>query len=267
MNQQLRRNVLFNTVGSLTFYICQAAMNLLVTALAGVTANGLLATAMTIANVGLSFASYGMRTFQVSDMDGKYSDRTYLYSRYLTVAAAWVVCMGFAFVNAYSAQQRWVIFLYTGYRLVESWSDVWHGFLQRAERMDIVGVSFGVRGLVTAGTVVAGLFITHDLVITLAVLLALNLAYVLAVDIPLARRHADFAAKGRAGLRALLWECLPLALYASLNTSISSTPRYFCERILGEVQLNYFANVFLPVMLLQVAAVYLQQHQIGRAHV
>ena len=34
-------------------------------------------------------------------------------------------------------------------------------------------------------------------------------------------------------------------------------PRYFCERILGSVALNYFANVFLPVMLLQVAAVYL----------
>ena len=145
--KQLGKNVLFNTAGSLTFYICQAAMKLLVTALAGVQANGLLATAMTIANVGLSFASYGMRTFQVSDLEGKYTDRTYLRSRWLTVAAAWVACMAFAFANAYTARQRWVIFLYTGYRLVESWSDVWHGFLQKAERMDIVGISFGGGGI------------------------------------------------------------------------------------------------------------------------
>lgn len=255
--KQLGKNVLFNTAGSLTFYICQAAMNLLVTALAGVQANGLLATAMTIANVGLSFASYGMRTFQVSDLEGKYTDRTYLRSRWLTVAAAWVACTVFAFANAYTARQRWVIFLYTGYRLVESWSDVWHGFLQKAERMDIVGISFGARGLVTAGSVILGLLLTKDLVITLALLLALNLGYVLGVDIPLARKTADLAAKGGGSVFALLWECLPLALYASLNTSIGSTPRYFCERILGEVQLNYFANVFLPVMLLQVAAVYL----------
>ena len=41
MEKQLRRNVLFNTAGSLIFYFCQAAMNLLVTALAGVEANGL----------------------------------------------------------------------------------------------------------------------------------------------------------------------------------------------------------------------------------
>mgnify|MGYP000624601938 FL=1 len=150
MNSQLRRNLVFNTAGSLLFYVCQAAMNLLVTALAGAAANGLLATATTIANVGLSFASYGMRTFQVSDEAGKYTDRTYLASRFVTVALAWAACVGFAFVNAYTARQRWVIFLYTGYRLVESASDVWHGFLQKAERMDIVGISFGVRGGFTA---------------------------------------------------------------------------------------------------------------------
>ena len=55
MNRQLRKNLIFNTAGSLLFYICQASMNLLVTALSGAAANGLLATAMTIANVGLSF--------------------------------------------------------------------------------------------------------------------------------------------------------------------------------------------------------------------
>ncbi len=81
----MRRNVLFNTAGSLLFYICQAAITLLVTALAGPEANGLLATGMTIANVCLSAASYGMRTFQVSDLTGKYTDRSYLLSRYITL--------------------------------------------------------------------------------------------------------------------------------------------------------------------------------------
>lgn len=257
MNSQLQRNLVFNTAGSLLFYVCQAVMNLLVTALAGVEANGLLATAMTIANVALSAASFGMRTFQVSDLRSQYADRTYLLSRYLTVALAWTGCMAFAFVNTYSAQQRWVIFLYAGYRLVESWSDVWHAYLQKAERMDIVGISFGVRGLLTAGTVVAGLLLTHDLIITLAVLLVLNAGYVLVVDIPLARRRSDLKSREGGSVASLLWQCLPLAVYASINTSIGSVPRYFCERILGSVALNYFANVFLPVMLLQVAAVYL----------
>lgn len=254
---QLKKNLIFNTAGNLLFYVCQASVNLLVVALAGVEANGLLATAMTIANVALSAASYGMRTFQVSDLSGKYSDRTYLHSRYITVSASFVGCMAFAFVNSYTAEQRWVIALFTLYRLVESWSDVWHGFLQKAERMDIVGISFGARGLLTAACVVGGLLATHSLIAMLALLVVLNAGYVLAVDIPLARRRADFSAQTTAGVWPLLAECLPLAAYSFLNTSIGSVPRYYCERILGSVQLNYFANVFLPVMVLQVAAIYL----------
>lgn len=260
MERQLGRNLLWNTIGSLLFYICQAAINLLVVALAGIEAGGVLGVAMTAANVCVSFASYGMRTFQVSDLAGAYADRTYLRSRTLTLAAAWLGCLVFAFANSYSAEQRWVILLFTGYRLVESWSDVWHGYLQRGERMDLVGISFGVRGLVTAGCVVGGLLLSHSLVLTVGLLFALNAAYVLAVDIPLARRYARFgAAADRLGgsVWALLAECLPLAVYASLNTAIGSAPRYSCERLLGEEALGYFNSVFVPVLVLQVGAVYL----------
>ena len=257
MNSQLRKNLLFNTAGSLLFYLCQAALNLLVTALAGVAANGMLATAMTIANVCLSVASFGMRTFQVSDLEGKYADRTYLLSRYVTLTAAGAGCLVFAFVNSYSAEQRWVIALYTAYRLIESWSDVWHGYLQKAERLDVVGISFGVRGLVTAGTATLGLVLTGNLVLTLAALFALNAVYVLAVDLPLAQKHADFATRGGGSVWALLAECAPLAVYAALNTAIPSVPRYFCERVLGTVKMSYFNNVFLPVLILQVAVIYL----------
>ena len=42
-----------------------------------------------------------------------------------------------------------------------------------------------------------------------------------------------------------------------MNTTIASVPRYYCERILGSVKLGYFNNVFLPVMILQVAVIYL----------
>lgn len=260
MERQLGRNLLWNTLGSLLFYICQAAINLLVVALAGIEAGGVLGVAMTAANVCVSFASYGMRTFQVSDLAGAYADRTYLRSRTLTLAAAWLGCLVFAFANSYSAEQRWVILLFTGYRLVESWSDVWHGYLQRGERMDLVGISFGVRGLVTAGCVVGGLLLSHSLVLTVGLLFALNAAYVLAVDIPLARRYARFGAaadKLGGSVWALLAECLPLAVYASLNTAIGSAPRYHCERLLGEEALGYFNSVFVPVLVLQVGAVYL----------
>ncbi len=257
MQNQLRKNLLFNTVGSLLFYICQSAITILVLALAGAYANGLLATAMTISNVVISAAGFGMRTFQVSDLNSKYTDRTYLLSRYITLLVAFVGCCVFAFVNSYSAEQRWIILLYTAYRLIESWSDVWHGYLQKAERMDIVGVSFGVRGLLTLVVLVAGLLLTKQLALVLAVLLISNALFVLCVDIRFAKKCADFSKTGGCRLQHLLQECLPLAVCAFLNTAVPSIPRYYCERILGSTEMGYFASVFLPVAVLQVAMLYL----------
>lgn len=257
MEKQLKKNLLFNTVGSLVFYICQSAMTILVLALAGSTANGLLATAMTISNVVVSAAGFGMRTFQVSDLNNHYTDRTYLNSRYITMLMAFVGCGIFAFINSYSSEQRWIILLYTAYRLIESWSDVWHGYLQKAERMDLVGISFGVRGILTLIVLVIGLLLTQHLAPILAVLFLSNAVYVLCVDIPFAAKHANFTAVSKKPLFELLTECLPLAVCAFLNTAVPSIPRYYCERILGTTEMGYFASVFLPVAVLQVAMIYL----------
>lgn len=255
--RQLRRNVILNTAGNLVFFASQYVLVILVMRLSGAYANGLLSTAMNLANPCLSFACYGMRSFQVSDFTPKYSDRTYLRSRYVTVLAAGLGCCGFAFAVSYTAEQRAVILLYTLCRMSEGLVDVWHGYLQKAERMDLVGISFGARGIATMVSFAAGLAVTGNLVVTLAVMCALNWLYVFAVDVPFGRKLADLAFGGGAGVVPLLWECLPLAVYSFLNSSVGSVVKHFCERICGTEAFGNFNSVFAPVQILQVGATYL----------
>ena len=123
--------------------------------------------------------------------------------------------------------------------------------------MDLVGVSFGVRGIATMLSFAAGLALTGDLVLTLAVMCALNWLYVFAVDIPFGRRMADLAFGGGASVWLLLKECLPLAVYSFLNSSVGSVVKHFCERICGTEAFGSFNSVFAPVQILQVGAAYL----------
>ena len=255
--KQMRRNVVLNTAGNLIFFACQYLTNLLVVWLGGYEDAGYLATAMTVANVALSFSCYGMRTYQVSDLAGTYSDHTYLQSRGITIMAAMVLCGGFVAVNDYSALQSWIILAYTAYRLIEADVDVWHGFLQKAERMDLVGISFGVRGILSAVSFSAGLFITKNLLITICLMLALNLAYAVLADRRQGAACADLNAVGQKGVFSLLWVCAPLAVYSFLNTAIGSVPKYYCERLLGTVSMGYFNSIFAPVAIIQVGATYL----------
>lgn len=109
--QTLRRNFLWNTFGQLTYMLCQFLCGILVVRLAGEQVSGVYNTALTATGIFLSIASYGMYSFQVSDIRGKYGASTYIRSRVWTCALAVALCIGFVAVSAltgenpYSAQQ------------------------------------------------------------------------------------------------------------------------------------------------------------------
>ena len=106
-------SVIWNTLGNIVYLMAQYVLQIVVTRMSGNYAAGLLSTAMTVTNITLSVANYGMRSFQISDLEHKYTDRTYLRSRWVTVAAAGVGTAAFAMAVSYSAQQRIAIQLYT----------------------------------------------------------------------------------------------------------------------------------------------------------
>lgn len=73
----IRRNMLFNTIGSLTYQGCLWITTVIVVILSdSYSASGILSFAMTIGNMFSAIGTYSMRTYQVSDVKGKYSQRT-----------------------------------------------------------------------------------------------------------------------------------------------------------------------------------------------
>ena len=255
--KQLQKSVIWNTLGNLVYYASQYVLLILAQRLAGTTVSGQVSVAMSVAAICLSFSNYGMRSFQISDFAHKYSDKTYRDSRRLTVLLAGVGCAIFAFAVSYTPEQRWVILLYTLARLSEGYIDVWHGYLQKADRMDLVGQLFGLRGLLTMVGFAAGWWLTHDVVITMGILAVLSWACVLFADVPPARKAANFSEKAQGTVAMLLWECAPLAVYSFLNSSIGSVIKLLCERIVGTEEFAYFNNVFAPVQIIQVGAMYI----------
>jgi len=89
--------MLFNTVGSLTYQGYLWLTTVLVVILSnGYTGSGVLALAMTIGNMFNPIATYSMRTFQVSDVKGTYSQSSYVGFRLVTTV------LGLAFIIPYA---------------------------------------------------------------------------------------------------------------------------------------------------------------------
>ena len=261
--QTLRRNFLWNTFGQLTYMLCQFLCGILVVRLAGEQVSGVYNTALTATGIFLSIASYGMYSFQVSDIRGKYGASTYIRSRVWTCALAVALCIGFVAVSAltgenpYSAQQSVCVLLFLGYRMVESLTDIYNAIDQRSGRLDIGGKTYAVRGAVTLASFTLTLWLTQDIVLTLALMLGASLVVFFVYSLPQARAFYAPEQPQNARVAALLWECLPLAVYSFLNTTTASIPKLALSSRMGETALGIYGPVTQPVVLLQVGATYL----------
>lgn len=258
----LKRNLLFNTVGNIVYFACQWLVTgffikRLSDAATGDYNAGLIATAMIVTNVFLTLASYGMRAYQVSDIKDKYKSGDYVLSRVITVAAAVLLCVIYSLVIGYAGEQFWCIMLFLVYKLIEAVTDVFHGFCQKNERMDIIGISYAVRGVASVAVFCLVFSLTKNVNFTLLLMTLLCLAFSAVYDIALTRRFYLPAERSKNGAWRLLLECLPLAVYVFLNTAAASVPKLALERLMGTETIGVYNLVNSPVLILQVGLAFL----------
>ena len=68
------------------------------------------------------------------------------------------------------------------------------------------------------------LWLTQDIVLTLALMLGASLVVFFVYSLPQARAFYAPEQPQNARVASLLWECLPLAVYSFLNTTPASIP-------------------------------------------
>lgn len=69
MNDRIRWNMLWNSVGSIVYMGGQWVLSVLVVRTLGYTDAGIFSLAMSLTNTFYSLANYGIRNFQVSDLE------------------------------------------------------------------------------------------------------------------------------------------------------------------------------------------------------
>ena len=95
-------NIFYNSFGTIFYYGCQWLTTILIVSLSGFTDAGNYSLAMTFTAAFAIFALFNTRQFQVSDVTGEYTDATYIGSRLIAMAGAFVICVLGLFFNQYT---------------------------------------------------------------------------------------------------------------------------------------------------------------------
>jgi len=251
----LKKNVIWNSFGSFIYLFFQWLINYLVVILLGFKDAGVFSLAVAIASVAFAASIYGIRGYQVSDIREKYSDRTYTLTRLVTCILSIVGVSIYVTISHYSTYTTICILAYLLFKMSEAFVDVYHGIIQRGMRMDFVGMSFILRGVISNTLFIICALLTRNLLLSIIVLTVTSYMLIYLYDY---RKVQLFYRKENATsakqITLLLLECLPLALYTLLSNLIVAVPRISLESIRGTEILGIYASIAIPAAIIQVVA-------------
>jgi len=190
-----------------------------------------------------------LRLVQATDATGQFLFGEYLGLRLVTTGLALLAIAAAIALGGYSLETSLVIGVFGLFRAVEAMSDVGYGALQQHERMDRIGRSLVIKGVVSLVVVSLSTYLTGEVLGGVVGLVIVGVGMLFFYDLPnviwVLGRGADalrpqwsFATMARlAGL------AIPLGLAAAVASLCNNIPRFFVEHYLGERQLGVFAAV------------------------
>lgn len=250
----IRKNIIWNTVGSIFYCACQWLITIVVVHLSSYEAAGYLSIAMTTSSSFSAISLFSMRNYQISDANGEYTDNEYVGSRIFTCAAAFISCV-LVCIATNSVYQTLCVSAFMIIRVAEGFVDVLHGVNQKYDRYDFIGGSYILRGIATIASFCIVLKLTGELLITLFVMAFLNLAISLIFDwrktgslnrlkpVIISRRVIE-----------LLKQCLPIVIYAFLLSLENLIPKMVLQNVAGTDELGIYSSIASPTLVVQVFA-------------
>ena len=253
-----KRVYFWNLCSSMVYSFQSAILLLVVTRVGGLVEGGIFSIIYTVTQTLASLGSYSMRNYQVSDVKDDYNFETYYTSRIVTCVLMILSCMGYAIYKGVSMDRFLIYMLFSVYRTVDGFEDVYHGAVQKKGRLDVVSIAMTFR--ITLSMIMFSLLyvITHNLLVAsvgmviTAVVLLLGFNKIIFSEFTEIKRGIDFSK-----VLKLLTVCFPIFLGAILYNYLVNVPKYSIDNNLGEATQTIFNILFMPVFVVNILSMFI----------
>ncbi len=254
------RDFIWNTLGFALWGMVFPLLTIIVTWLAGVERAGMFSFAFVMANLLYFLGSYGVRTYQVSDLDEFHSFADYQANRIATCAA--MIVVGFLLCNflGYQGEMFTMTLGIFAFKTLDAFGEVYEGRLQQVDKLYLGGISLTLRSFVGFLLFSIALFITSDLGIA-AIAMTIGAACTLAfVTVPLTLFESPKSHPLNSRSTILLFkECFPVFLALFLYAVVDNMPKFVMQgAALPYDNQLYFNALYFPAqaILITVGMIY-----------
>lgn len=247
-----RDSYIWNTL-SATFFAVQSTIALVVITHTGAQEDaGIFSIAYAVGSLMYYIGEYGVRKYQVSDVNEEMSFTDYHSHR---VAACTImllvslVCVARGyFFSGYSSRKAYIVLMVCLIKVVEAYSEVYFGRFQQVGRLDVSAKTNFYRTMVGLAGGCVALVITHDLAISITVWFVLTVLAMLTSSILVYRDFGTIELKFNWDkvLRIFI-ECFPLFIGYFMMNYIGNAPKYAIDATMTDLDQANYNYIFMPV--------------------
>lgn len=249
------KGVAWNFLGSIANASTSAVLLLAVTRLCGAEVAGIFSIAFVTAQMLMAVGNYGVRAYQVSDVYEKVQFKEYEAHRIVTCIAMMIGVICFIFIRGYSQPVACIILLMGIYKMIDSYADVYEGFLQQKNYLELAGKSLFYRTFMSIVAFIICLYLKRNIILASAIAIAISciLLFLLAIRPVYVR-----SPKGRKicwkNLRIIFTDCFPLFCSLILLSVIVNIPKYSIEEHMSYEEQTYYNIIYLPAQIIYLLA-------------
>ena len=253
------RDYVWNSIGIGAWGMVFPVLTVVVTQLVGVEQAGMFSMAFVTGMLLMYLANYGVRTYQVSDLDEAHSFSDYQANRWITCAVMVAAGAAYCMIRGYSDEMFTISLGVYVYKMVDGLADVYEGRLQQVDKLYLAGVSQAFRSVIVLVAFSLCLLVTRNLPVSCIVMAVAAAVTFVVLTFPLAlfetpkSRRVSPASVGR-----LFKQCFPLFLALFLYALIDNMPKFVMEGVLSYDNQLYFNALYFPAqgILLTIGLIY-----------
>jgi len=259
-NNNLKKSFIWNTLGtglnsfnSLFFLIITTRIN-------GINDAGIFTLCFATSCMFYCIAVYSGRTYQVTETQKDITDNDYILNRIITSIIMILISILFGLIKGYHNTKFIVLLFLTLFKVIEAISDVFHGILQKNERLDIVGKSLFIRSLLNILLFLIIDILTKDLILSCMSLIISNLIVLFTIDIKQSFNYKENIKKSN---KKSVLKIFTLGFYTFafmlIGNYLINIPRYSIDSLNNESLQTIFGIIIMPATMIMLVSQFILQ--------
>lgn len=245
MKDNLKKSFFWNTLGSGLNSVNSLLLLIVVTRINGINSAGIFTLSFATACMFYFIAVYSGRTYQVTETDKEVNDSEYIINRLITSFIMILLSFLFALIYNYFNYKLVVFMLVCGFKCIDAICDVFHGILQKNNRLDTVGKSLLLRSILNILVFLIIDITTRRLIVSCISLIVTDLLILFTVDI---RKSIKYIKKSinKKGIFKIFTFGFYVFGFSFISNYIMNAQRYAIDIFLKDNLQTIFGIIVMP---------------------